>query len=48
MNVLEVILWVVVLAASVVGIALKDWRLLGLALGCSVLAIVLMVVHVWR
>lgn len=48
MPLVELIAWVVVLVASIVGIATKDWRWLAATLGCAVLALVLTIVHAWR
>lgn len=48
MSALEVALWVVVLVASVFGIAAKDWRACAITLGCAVFALVMMIVHAWR
>lgn len=47
-TVIEVVLWVAVLAASIVGAVTKDWRWLGATLFASGVAILLMVLHAWR
>lgn len=46
--VVEVVMWVAVLAASVVGIVTKDWRWLAGTLFAAGVAVLLMVLRVWK
>lgn len=41
---IELVLWVIVLCAAIVGLAAKDWRTNAITLACAVLALVLYVV----
>lgn len=44
MNTTELIAWVVVLCAAIVGLVSKDWRTNAISLACAILALVLYIV----
>jgi len=48
MSILELVCWVVVLCASIVGIVSKDWRAYAVTLGASVFALVMAIAHAWK
>jgi hypothetical protein len=41
MNIVDLIAWVIVLCAAIVGLAAKDWRTNAVSLACAILALVL-------
>ncbi len=45
MEVTYLVLWVLVLVASILGLVLKDFRLFGITLACALVGLLLMIVH---